>query len=235
VSFFGRNLRYLRNQTKLDLAGFARVIDVWEDTLRRYENDKAEPDFDSLVEISEKLNLPIDHLLKRDLALQKERIAAKRIRLILLDVDGTLTDGGMYYSESGDQIRRFNVKDGLVIHRMITRKGMEFGLISSGSTIGIIKARAEALGIQRVHAGTQPKLDIVAGWMAEMGIGFENIAYMGDDLNDLPLIKKVGISACPADAAFQVKAASTIVLTQKGGEGCVREFLENVLGFDITV
>ena len=65
------------------------------------------------------------------------------------------------------------------------------------------------------------------------GLGFENIAYIGDDLNDLPLIKKVGISACPSDAAFQVKAAATIVLTKKGGEGCLREFLENVMGYDI--
>ncbi|MCB0835834.1 MAG: helix-turn-helix domain-containing protein [Bacteroidetes bacterium] len=234
MSFFGNNLRYIRNQKKLDLAGFARLIDVWEDTLRRYENGKAEPDFDTLVQISDKLNLPIDHLLRKDLALQQERLSARKIRLVLLDMDGTLTDGGMFYSESGDQFRRFNVKDGLIIHRMITRKGMQFGLISSGSTIEILKSRAKALGIQRVHSGTQPKLEIVGEWMAQMGLGFENIAYVGDDLNDLPLIKKVGISACPADAAFQVKNASMVVLTRKGGEGCIREFLEDVLGFDVS-
>ena len=234
MSFFGRNLRHIRNQNKLDLAGFARVIDVWEDTLRRYENGKAEPDFDTLVQISEKLNLPIDHLLKRDLGLQQDRISNRKIRLILFDMDGTLTDGGMYYTESGDQFRRFNVKDGLAIHRTITRHGMEIGLISSGSTIGIMKARAKALGIKKVHAGTEPKVETVAKWMAQMGIGFENIAYVGDDLNDLPLIKKVGISACPADAAFQIKSASTIILNRKGGEGCIREFLEDILGYDIV-
>ncbi|MDX2247832.1 MAG: helix-turn-helix domain-containing protein [Bacteroidia bacterium] len=234
MSFFGRNLRHIRTRKNQTAASFAQEIGVWEDTLRKYELGKAEPDFDTLAEISEKLNLSIDHLLKRDIGMYEQRIAGKKIRLVLLDVDGTLTDGGMYYNQTGDQLKKFDVKDGLAIHRAITRHGMKFGFISSGSADKVIRARAEALGVQFVHAGKEPKIEVAARWISETGIGFEHIAYLGDDLNDLGLLKKVSLSACPADAARQIKSVVDIVLTRKGGEGCVREFLEDVLEFDIT-
>ncbi|MEZ4774301.1 MAG: HAD hydrolase family protein [Bacteroidia bacterium] len=234
MSFFGKNLRHIRARKNQTTASFAQEMGIWEDTLRKYELGKAEPDFDTLIEISDKLNLPVDHLLKRDIGMFEQTIAGKKIRFILLDVDGTMTDGGMYYNQTGDQIKRFNVKDGLAIHRAITRHGMNFGFISSGSADKVIQARAEAIGVQFVHAGREPKTEVAARWISQTGIGFENMAYLGDDLNDLSLMKKVSLSACPADSARQIKSIADVVLTRKGGEGCVREFIEDVLAFDIT-
>ncbi|MEZ4827427.1 MAG: HAD hydrolase family protein [Bacteroidia bacterium] len=234
MSFFGKNLRHIRTRKNQTVANFAQELGIWEDTLRKYEADKAEPGLDTLIEISDKLNLPVDHLLRRDLGKYEQVVAGKKIRMVLLDVDGTMTDGGMYYNQTGDQIKRFDVKDGLAVHRAITRYGMLFGFISSGSADKVIQARAAALGVQYVHSGKEPKIEIAARWISETGIGFEHIAYIGDDFNDLPLMKKVSLSACPADAARQIKSAADIVLTRKGGEGCIREFLEDVMELDFS-
>lgn len=156
-----------------------------------------------------------------------------QIKLILLDVDGTLTDGGVYYAESGEEMKKFNVKDGLAIHRMISRYNMTFGLISSGTTPHILARRAEKLGIQRTYSGPEPKIHIVSQWLEELGLDFSAVVYAGDDLNDLAVIRKAGFSACPADAADQVKKAVNKVLHTSGGQGCIRELLEEVLGFDL--
>ena len=233
MSFFAKNFRFLRQQQGLTQAEFALLFDLWENTIDRYEKGKAEPDLEALVRISDAINLPIDHLLKRDLQLQQARIKARKIKLILLDVDGTMTDGGMYYSESGDQMKRFHTKDGLIIHRLISRQKVQFGFISSGSTEYLMKKRAETLGVQRLYAGTQPKVKVIDQWLSEMGIRYENLTYVGDDLNDLPVIQKAGVSACPADAVPRVRMASQVVLSRAGGQGCVREILEEVLGFDV--
>ncbi len=234
MSFFAKNLRFIRQQKQLSEADFALMLDIWEDTLKKYEREKAEPNLDTLLNISQALNLPVDHLLGRDLALQQQKVASRRIKLILLDVDGTLTDGRMYYSESGDQFKSFHVKDGMIIYRLISRQGVQFGLISSGSTEAILRKRAKTLGIQHVYTGTRPKMQVVKEWMQEFKLKFEQIAFVGDDLNDLPLLKKVGVSACPADAVAPVKAAVDVVLSKAGGQGCLREFLEDYLGYDIS-
>jgi YrbI family 3-deoxy-D-manno-octulosonate 8-phosphate phosphatase len=84
-----------------------------------------------------------------------------------------------------------------------------------------------------VYCGTRPKIEVAEEWLAEMGLSLQQMAFIGDDLNDLPLLRKAGFSACPADAASQVKAAVHLVLSRKGGEGCVREFIEEVLGADL--
>lgn len=234
MSFFGKNLIFLRGQKNLDPQSFAELLDIWEDTLNRYEKGKDEPDYDTLIRIAETFGMPIDHLLKRNLELQHTKIQAKHIKFILLDVDGTMTDGGMYYTENGDQMRRFNAHDGMSIHRMITRHGMRFGLISSGSTGNIIHSRAETLGISHVYHGKRPKREVVDEWLAELRLTYKHLAYIGDDLNDLEMVKKAGVSACPANAVSQVKQAADIVLKRKGGEGCIREFIEEVMNFDIT-
>lgn len=233
VSFFAKNLRFIRQQKQLSEADFALMLGIWEDTLKRFERAKAEPDLDTLISIAEALDQPLDHLLKRDLDLQRQRLLNRRIKLILLDVDGTLTDGRMYYTESGDQMKSFNVKDGMMIYRLISRQGMQFGLVSSGYLENLMQQRAETLGIQRVYAGRRPKVQVVNEWLEEMNLRMEQVAFVGDDLNDLPLLKRVGVSACPADAVAQVKAGVDVVLTRAGGMGCVREFLEEHLGYDI--
>lgn len=157
-----------------------------------------------------------------------------KIKLILLDVDGTLTDGGMYYTADGNEFKKFHVKDGLAISRLIRRQGLEFGLLSSGTTPAILHARATKMHIQRVYAGTLPKLTVASRWLEELALDFSQLLYVGDDLNDLPLMLKAGFSACPADACKEVKAVADWVLTLKGGEGCIRELLDEVLQYDLS-
>ncbi|GAB4423428.1 MAG: hypothetical protein OHK0039_40050 [Bacteroidia bacterium] len=234
MSFFGKNLAFIRKQRKLLPADFALVLGIWEDTLRNYEKNRAEPDMDTLLSIGDALQMPLDHLLRRDLEQHYERLRSLRPSLILLDVDGTLTDGGMYYTESGDRSKRFDTKDGLVIHRLIKRQGVQFGFISSGSTETIVRQRAETLGVQRVYTGTRPKVEVVSEWLEELKIGFDRMAFVGDDLNDLPLLKRAGLSACPADAVAQVRAQVDVVLSRRGGYGAVRELLEDIMGYDVA-
>ncbi|WNJ19856.1 helix-turn-helix domain-containing protein [Pontibacter sp. G13] len=231
---FAENLQHLRSAANLSPEQMARLLSVSPSEWSSWESGSAHPDPASLVRISDTLHIPLDRLLRHDLR-QIAELRAKRdqIKLFLLDIDGTLTNGGMMYSESGDQIKQFNVKDGMAIYRLIKRGGKEFGFISSGNTIEIMKTRAKTLGIQRVYAGKRPKVEVIDEWLAEMGATYEELAYVGDDLNDLPAIQKAGMSACPADACWQVRAAVDLVLTKGGGQGCVREFLEEVLGYDI--
>jgi 3-deoxy-D-manno-octulosonate 8-phosphate phosphatase (KDO 8-P phosphatase) len=151
-----------------------------------------------------------------------------KFKFLALDVDGVLTDGGMYYTESGDEMKKFNAKDGLAI-KALTDMGKYVGFISSGVNGNIIENRAKTLGVQKVYIGTWKKVEILEQWCKELNIGFENVAYIGDDVNDLPAIQKAGLSACPADAVPLVKKAVNIVLSKKGGEGCVREFVEKYI------
>ncbi|MEM7367154.1 MAG: helix-turn-helix domain-containing protein [Bacteroidota bacterium] len=232
MSFFGKNLKFLRLRQEQSQAEFARAIDVWENTLDRYERGKAEPDLDTLIQIAECLKIPIDHLLSRDLGLVQARVKARKAKLILLDIDGTMTDGRVGYTQSGDQIKTFHTKDGLLIQRL-TRQDIQFGFISSASTDYLIQKRAETLGIQRVYAGSRNKMEVVEEWLKELSLRFEQLAYVGDDVNDLAVIRKAGISACPADATAMVKQAVQVILTRNGGDACIREFLEETLGYHV--
>ncbi|MEO0900188.1 MAG: HAD hydrolase family protein [Bacteroidota bacterium] len=233
MSYLAKNLRYIRQQRAKNMAEFSEVLGIYEESLRRFEREKAEPDMDTLVTISNTLELPIDDLLKKDLELIAVKASSRKLRLLLLDVDGTLTDGGMYYTEKGDQMKRFYVKDGMALVRAMKHHQLQVGLISSSSTQELIKARAAALGIQRVHAGKGSKLQLAESWCQELGIKLEQVAFIGDDLNDLNLLRKVGVSACPVDAAEKVKKEVDFILSKKGGEGCVREFLEEKMGYDL--
>jgi YrbI family 3-deoxy-D-manno-octulosonate 8-phosphate phosphatase len=148
-----------------------------------------------------------------------------KIKLLVLDVDGVMTDGGMYYSEKGDQIKKFNTKDGMAIQHL-TKNGYQVAIISSGYTTEMIQKRAELLGVQRVYVGRDPKLTVLNQFCEELGIELNQVAIIGDDVNDLPVIKKVGFSAAPSDAMNVVKSNVDIILTKKGGDGCVREFID---------
>jgi YrbI family 3-deoxy-D-manno-octulosonate 8-phosphate phosphatase len=148
-----------------------------------------------------------------------------KIKLLVLDVDGVMTDGGMYYSENGDQIKKFNTKDGMAIQHL-TKNGYQVAIISSGYTTEMIQKRAELLGVQRVYVGRDPKLTVLNQFCEELGIELNQVAIIGDDVNDLPVIKKVGFSAAPSDAMNTVKSNVDVILTKKGGDGCVREFID---------
>jgi len=150
------------------------------------------------------------------------------IRLLILDVDGTLTDGGIYIMEDGSQFKKFNSRDGMGI-RLLQKAGIEVGIISNGKTTSMVQARADMLGMTRVYVGEAKKMDVLEAWMTEMGIGLDQVGMVGDDINDLPVMEKAGLSACPADAVKAVKEKADIVLQLKGGEGCVRELIDNYL------
>ncbi|MEQ8534826.1 MAG: HAD-IIIA family hydrolase [Imperialibacter sp.] len=152
----------------------------------------------------------------------------KNIKLLILDVDGTLTDGGIYIMEDGSQFKKFNSRDGMGI-RLLQKAGIEVGIISNGKTTSMVQARADMLGITRVYVGEAKKMDVLDAWMEEMGIGLGEVGMVGDDINDLPVMEKAGLSACPADAVKAVKEKADIVLQLKGGEGCVRELIDNYL------
>jgi YrbI family 3-deoxy-D-manno-octulosonate 8-phosphate phosphatase len=148
-----------------------------------------------------------------------------KIKLLVLDVDGVLTDGGMYYTESGDEFKKFNAKDGIAVKKLV-KNGIPVALLSSGINKTIIRNRAERLNIKYFHAGLEPKTQILDVWRRELGIEYSQIAYIGDDVNDLEVIAKCGITFCPSDAVPKVKKAVDIALKTKGGDGCVRELIE---------
>lgn len=155
------------------------------------------------------------------------------IRLFLTDVDGTLTDGGMYYSATGDTMKKFNTRDGMGL-QLLQKAGVKVGIITSENT-PIVSRRAEKLGIDFLVQGKRDggKLAAAREICDTLGISLAEMAYIGDDVNCAELLRHAGIAACPADAMPQVKAIPGIrIMTLKGGEGCVREFINELLPAD---
>ncbi len=157
-----------------------------------------------------------------------ESLATHNIKFLVLDVDGVMTDGGMYYTESGDQFKKFNTKDGMAI-KIVQEKGIKVAFLSSGSTEHIIQNRAKTLGVDCVYVGSRPKIDVLNEWCAELGFTMENVAYVGDDINDLKVMDVVAFSGCPADAVEAIKLKANVVLNRNGGDACVREFVDEHL------
>ena len=182
---------------------------------------------DQALRLSSLLELSLTELVSKDFRLL-ESLGAKEIKMLLLDVDGVMTDGGMYYTEQGDEFKKFNTKDGLVI-RKLTKNGFPVGILSSGFNKNLINSRAELLGIKKVFVGTRPKKQVLLEWCEELDIAPQEMAYIGDDLNDIEMMQLVGLSACPADAVEKIKTEAKVILKNKGGQGCVREFVENYL------
>ena len=149
----------------------------------------------------------------------------KKIKLLVIDVDGVMTDGGMYFAENGDQMKKFNTKDGMaIIH--LTKNDFQVAIISSGFKGEAVERRAEMLGIQHCIVSRKPKMETLTEICVNLKIETENVAIVGDDINDLEVMRNVGFSACPADAVNSVKSTVDVILTNKGGEGCVREFID---------
>lgn len=152
---------------------------------------------------------------------------AKSIRLIVMDVDGVLTDGRILYSADGAEIEAFSVKDGLGI-RAAQRAGLLTAILT-GRVSGAVARRAKELGIHEVHQGIPNKMEAYETLLRRHGLTDEAVAYVGDDLNDLPLLARVGLSAAPADAADEVKARVAFVTVRGGGRGAVREVIDLIL------
>lgn len=151
----------------------------------------------------------------------------KHIRLFATDVDGVLTDAGMYYSESGEELKKFNTRDGMGI-KLLQKAGLITALVTQERT-KLVARRGEKLMIPEVHQGVMDKLSLVREMAERHGLSMDQVAYMGDDINDLSTLQAVGFSATPADGLPQVLAVVDYVCTKKGGEGAVREIVEMIL------
>jgi 3-deoxy-D-manno-octulosonate 8-phosphate phosphatase (KDO 8-P phosphatase) len=150
-----------------------------------------------------------------------------KIKLLLLDVDGVMTDGGIYLSNSGDEFKKFNIQDGYGITKL-RRAGIKLGIIT-GRISNIVTRRAEELGITEVHQNLENKLEVYEKIKAKWKLSDEEIAYIGDDEFDLPVLGRVGFSAAPSDAFPLVKKKVHLVCTRSGGNGAVREVIELIL------
>ena len=151
----------------------------------------------------------------------------RRIKMLLMDVDGVLTDGRFFYTDDGKEFKSFDVKDGFAI-RMGGLAGLKFGIIT-GKLSPIVERRARELGIQEVHQGYFDKLEVYKDIVQRWKLFDVEVGYIGDDLFDLSVMKKVGFSACPADAVEEVKKVADYITTQEGGRGAVREVIEMIL------
>ena len=149
---------------------------------------------------------------------------AKLIRLIAFDVDGIMTDGGLYYSDSGEEFKRFNSQDGHGL-KMLRASGVEIALIT-GRTSRCVAARAKNLGIAHVYQGVENKLEVMAGLLDKLKLPRDAAAYMGDDVVDLPVMLRVGLAISVPDAPQVVRDRAHYVTRRDGGQGAVREACE---------
>lgn len=156
-----------------------------------------------------------------------ERSRLSDVRLFATDVDGVLTDAGMYYSESGDEWKKFNTRDGMGI-KLLQKAGYVTAIVTQERT-KIVARRAEKLAIPELHQGVMDKLTVIREMAGRHGLSLSQVAYIGDDVNDLEALRAVGFSAAPADGMPIVRDAVHYVCQKKGGEGAVREIAEMLL------
>lgn len=151
------------------------------------------------------------------------------IRWLVMDVDGTLTDGKIYMGPNGEAMKAFDVKDGYAIANMLPMMGIE-PVVITGRKSEIVSRRCEELGVTRLYQGVSDKLAVLEKMLEEKRSTLSEVAFMGDDLNDLECMEAVnaagGLSACPADAASEVRAISDYIAKKVGGSGAVRDLVE---------
>ncbi len=149
------------------------------------------------------------------------------IQLLVLDVDGCLTDGKITYSANGDEIKSFNVKDGLAISSWI-KMGREVAIIT-GRKSAIVKRRADELGVQHLFQGIKNKEEVLRSLLLQLNIDLKSVAAIGDDLNDYHMLRIVGESYTPKDGAHHIQNIVNTVLNSNGGDGAVREMIERII------
>lgn len=152
---------------------------------------------------------------------------AAKIKLLILDVDGVLTDGLLYYTGQGEHSKSFYVRDGLGM-RLLMEHGIEIALIT-GRTSEILASRSKELGIKYVYQGRVNKLEALQELMSELDLNLEEVAFMGDDIIDLPILSRVGLASCPANAHDMIRPHVNFISQYKGGRGAVRELCDLIL------
>lgn len=181
---------------------------------------------DTFFEIDE----PSDWVIIEALMRKKGIVAQQNIpeiKMFLTDCDGCLTDAGMYYSEKGDELKKFNTRDGMAF-QMLHEKGIVTGIITS-ENVDLNRRRAEKLKLDILEAGCRNKLEAISKICTEHGIELKNVCYVGDDINDIETIKAVGFGCCPANAMSSVKELSQYVSPVDGGQGAIRDIAEQIL------
>ena len=186
-----------------------------------YEMDEA-----SYLEIDE----PNDWIIIEKLLIDriKKTVKIPEIKMFLTDCDGCLTDGGMYYSENGDEMKRFNTLDGMGF-RMLRERGILTGIVT-GEKRELNKCRAQKLQMDIYEEGVQDKISVVRRLCENYDIDIQNVAYVGDDINDLEVIKAVGFGCSVANGVSAVKEAARYVTVKSGGQGAVREVVDFIVG-----
>ncbi|HDL20802.1 MAG TPA: hypothetical protein ENH30_05930 [Nitrospirae bacterium] len=159
------------------------------------------------------------------------RISEKlsKIKMFIMDVDGVLTDAGMYYSATGDEMKKFNTRDGMGL-KLLRKSGIKQAIIT-GENTQIVKDRARKLKIDEVHLGIDNKIAVLESLLSKYSLAPDEVAYIGDDINDLAIFDKVGIACSVSDALDDVKQKADYVTKAKGGEGAVREVCEILLKY----
>ena len=152
----------------------------------------------------------------------------QRIKLCVMDVDGTLTDGKIYMSNAGEMFKAFNIKDGYAINEILPQYDI-IPVIITGRESAITKNRADELNIVELYQGKHNKLETLRKVTKKYHCNKENVAYIGDDILDIECMKECGIIGCPADAIEEVKAISDYISKYNGGEGAVRDFIEWII------
>ncbi|MEJ7610444.1 MAG: 3-deoxy-D-manno-octulosonate 8-phosphate phosphatase [Ferruginibacter sp.] len=151
----------------------------------------------------------------------------KKIRLFVLDVDGVLTDGSLLLMDSGEMVRRMNIKDGYAL-QLAVKKGYDI-LIISGGTSAAVKQRLEKLGLKNIHLGVLNKKELLLKYVTEKKYIMPEVLYMGDDIPDVMPMQAVGVACAPADAVPEVRSIAHYISPLSGGNGCVRDVIEKVM------
>lgn len=218
--FLEQNIKGLCERNGLDYADFLDELDV------DHPNDLSVYDLEA---IAEEYAIDLSSLLFRHTFRTSElQTKLKRIKLLILDVDGVMTDAGMYFTDSGDHFKKFNARDGMAIAKL-TQSGFQVAIISSGFSAKAVEARAELLGIQHCSVNKEPKIERLKALCASLNISLDQVAMIGDDINDLGIFEVCGFAACPSDGVPVVKKNVDLVLSEKGGQGCIREFVDEYL------
>jgi YrbI family 3-deoxy-D-manno-octulosonate 8-phosphate phosphatase len=180
---------------------------------------------------------PVDWIFAESLLIEQKQKDLLRsigeIKLLVVDVDGTLTDAGMYYSSDGESLKKFNTRDAKGLE-LVQKEGIMVSLMTSEDS-EIVRARAKKLRIKHTFIGVKDKMVMLENLCKDLKIKMSEIAYIGDDLNDFTCIENVGLGACPADALSEVKNVAKYICQRKGGKGAVREFCEIILNGKKTI
>lgn len=220
-------------KSKNRISGNIRAVELPEETY--YEID--EPSDWKIVEAMMKENINKRMFMKQDFSWkemsqtenwkQKLEKTGNNIKLFLTDCDGCLTDGGMYYTQNGDEIKKFSTYDGMGF-QLLKEHGICTGIITGEDNI-LVENRAKKLKVDILKMGVKDKLSVIKMICKKQGIDLENVVYVGDDINDLEVIKAVGFGCCVQNAQEEVKDVSQYVAKKHGGEGAVREIIDMIL------